>query len=320
MLKINIENDMVKITKTIEYRYVEWFASGGPLELRVREAWGALGTTLKRSIEHGDGYCMGVAAKDFGQSGFGIHCAMFVDKQGVGTVPMEDAVSVALGERQPDDDENFLTTDIFAVISGNDVITLNASINAARLRTYLYGLFEKAELHENASKFDILRRADINKLRMIEKRGVEEIDLTCSVSEATLDRIKELEEKPNWLSQAKASILSAARAISDKDDTSRALLEAKKGRVKLSIRVPEGDLEKAKHGLKALANEAVGDTEDDEGFVIHLRNGEKIKSNEITVRKRVRIKKHANTVDVNDAWIRMQEYVIELQQNRENEV
>jgi hypothetical protein len=258
---------------------------------------------------------MGIASRDYGKDGFAIHCALFVDKQGVGTIPMEDKVSAVLGERKPREDENFLITDIFAMVSGNDITTINASMNAAKLRTFLYKLFEKAKLGADASKFDIIRRADIDKLKLIEKRGVEEIDLVSSISEATLARIKELSAKDDWLSKAKSSLLKAVRAIAEKDKESSTLLDAEDGRVRLSIRVPNGDLQKAKNGLKALADEFVGDSDED-GFIIRLHGGEEIKASEIAIRRKVSIEKHANTVQTESAWSHLRKYVIEQKKNK----
>lgn len=308
---------MTRTPKTMEYRRAEWFKKSQPLETHLRNAWAKLPTTAKRVVEYGDGTCMGIASKDFGDDGFAIHCALFVDKQGVGTIPMEDKISVALGERKPGEDENFLITDIFAVVSGNDITSINASINAAKLRTFLYKLFEKAELGEDSTKFDILRRADINKLMLIEQRGVEEIDLRSTIAEATLDRIKELSNKPDWLSKAKANLLKAVRAIAEKDADSSNLLESKDGKIKLSIRVPDGDLQEAKSGLKALADEFVGDSDED-GFVIHLHGGEQIKSSEIAIRRKVRIEKHANTVHTESAWSHLKQYMIEQKMNNDS--
>ncbi len=309
---------MTKALKTIEYRRADWFAPGGPLETRLRDAWAVLDTTLKRSISMGDATCMGIAMKDLGHDGVALHCAFFVDKQGVGTIPMRDQVAVALGEKAPDKGENFLITGVFAVISGDDVVTINANLNAARLKDFLYQLFKKAKLHEDSTKFDILRRPDIDKLKMIEERGVEEIDLSTSISEATLDRIKELQAKKGWISNAKAAVLNSFLSIIQKDDDPSTLLKAQKGKITLSIRVPNGDLQQAKHGLKELADEIVED-EDGDGFLIRLHGGEVIKSGEIAARRRVRITKHANYLDPDDAWHHLQKYVIEQKKNKLDE-
>ena len=83
---------------------------------------------------------------------------------------------------------------------------------------------------------------------------------------------------------------------------------------KVSINIPQGDLNAAKHGLAQLSEEIVED-EEAEDYVIHLVGGDTIKPKEVSVRTQVQLEAAANSVSVYQAWQAMQAYMVELGEN-----
>lgn len=103
---------------------------------------------------------------DFGPLGIGLQCVRYVQGQPVGVVPMTGSPAADLSEKQPGNAENYLDGAFFALISQNDILTINAGQNGASLRTFLHGLFRNAELEEDATKFDLARIAAVDQLRI----------------------------------------------------------------------------------------------------------------------------------------------------------
>lgn len=102
-----------QISKTLEYRRARWLAEGQDLEQLTRQAWGQFPNQMARAVARRDGAAVtGMRSNDAGPLGFAVHCARYVDRQGVGTIPMAPAADADLGERQPDANENFLNADL----------------------------------------------------------------------------------------------------------------------------------------------------------------------------------------------------------------
>jgi len=111
-----------------------------------------------------------------------------------------------------------------------------------------------------------------------------------------------------------SGISGAFQAITGLDETVEQIRQAEKGTVKISINIPKGDLNAAKHGLAQLSEEIVED-EEAEDYVIRLVGGDTIKPKEVSVRTQVRLEASANSVSVYQAWEAMQAYMLELGEN-----
>lgn len=306
---------MSNVTRTIEYRRANWFVHSEPLEILLRRAWKKQKTQVERTVRHYDGAdLVGLNCKKYGGGGIAIHCAKYVDQQAVGTIPMNPKAEATLGERSPRQGENFLNSDLMAVIRGNNVVTLNAGINAALLRVYLQGLFRASKLDEDSTGFNLTRVANLDRIAMIEASGVAKIDLKLGLSEAAAMDISEMANGKGFWSKVTSGIAEPVQAIIAQDDNLNQLSKTEKGTVLLSINVPKGDLEVAKMGLNYLAA-AVVDEKDADNFIIHLRNGQTIKPSEIAVRKRVDLDPVANSVSVEGAWKELNNYMNELTEN-----
>lgn len=307
---------MVRQTKTLEYRRARFLDDGQNLEALVRQAWSQFATQAERTITFSDDRSSsGLRARDCNGNGFAVHCGRYTDGQGVGTIPTIPAAEVEVGERAPEPGENFLNSDLMALISGNHVICMNCGRSAGSLRIYLQQLFRKAGLPDESRQFELVRIGSPDKLAIIKAVGVKSIDLEVDISEATAFEVIEGDDSGGMWQSIKQNFGKALAAVTARDESVERLRSAERGTMKVSINVPKRDLNAAKHGLDGLAEEVVEDDESD-AFTIHLRDGKTtIKPNEVSVRKQVKLETAANSVSVFQAWDAMEDYMGELHEN-----
>lgn len=305
---------MPRLNKTLEYRRARFLDDGHDLEELARQAWGTFPTQAQRVVTFSDGRATcGLRSRDAIGGGLLVHCARFTDGQGVGTIPTAPAPEVGVGERPPAPGENFLNSDLMALMRGNHVISMNSGRNAGSLRIYFQQLFRMAGFADATRQFEIVRVGSPNALAIIDSVGVKSVDLDVEIAEATSVDLLDDETGGLWR-DIKRNIGGAFSAITARDETVEQLRTAERGAVKVSINVPKNDLEVAKNGLDSLAEEIVEDEEAD-AFVIHLRNGATIKPQEVAVRKQVKLDSAANSVSVFQAWEAMELYLGELEES-----
>lgn len=305
---------MPKTTKTLEYRRVRWFSKiDRTAEDLTRDAWERFPTQTERTVIRRNGASIsGLKAQNAPNGSFMIHCGNYTDRQAIGVLPMDPTDQVDVGERSPDDNENFLSSDFMALIYGDHVVTLSAGRNASTLKEFLRGLFEKAEFDETAKQFDLVRAANVEKLAMIESAGVQKLDLKLDISEASSAELVDQSSGVGFFASIKRGMVDQFLVITSKDETIQQLRGAQKSSFSVSINVKHGDLESVKDGIDNLA-EAIIEDEEADNFVIELRTGERIHPEEVTVRKRVRLEMHANSVSAHDAWQSLGDYIAELE-------
>ena len=306
---------MAKQTKTLEYRRARFLDDGQNLEQLVRQAWGQFGTQAERTITvGGDRATTGLRSLDLNAVGFAVHCGRYTDGQGVGTIQTAPAPEVDIGEQPPAPGENFLTSDLMALIKDNHVICMNCGRNAGSLRIYFQQLFRKAGFDDASRQFELVRIANPDQVAIIEAVGVKRVDLEIDIAEATAAELIDGAGGGGIWHNITDSLGNAFQAITGQDETVEQIRQAEKGTIKVSINVPKGDLNAAKEGLAQLSEEVVED-EESESYIIHLGNGDTIKPNEVSVRKQVKLEAAATSVSVFQAWEAMQEYIGELMEN-----
>ncbi|MGE4325572.1 MAG: hypothetical protein AB7E21_05605, partial [Pseudodonghicola sp.] len=306
---------MSKVHRFIEYRRAEWFADGGVLEQAVRDAHAELPQSRDRVVERFDGSSdMGALFLPYVGEGVALHCTRYVDGQPAGVVSMVPDQRVSVSERAPGNQENFLHLDFVAFIQGNHVLTMNAAQGGAALRNYLQGLFRLAGLPESRTKFGLMRCPAVDQLARIEAAGgVEQILLDMTIEEATALALEDQNRPaPAW--GAERMLRPLTRLMNDlimSDTRASDVGRSQKGRLRLSIGVPKGDIVAAKEGLNGVGEILIED-EDADNYVIKLRNGDQIKPDEMAVKKKIRVDRFANTVDTSQVITEMREFMAEL--------
>jgi hypothetical protein len=306
---------LAKQTKTLEYRRARFIDDGQNLEQLVRQAWGQFGTQAERTITvGGDRATTGLRSLDLNAVGFAVHCGRYIDGQSVGTIQTAPAPEVDIGDQPPAPGENFLNSDLMALIKNNHVICMSCGRNAGSLRIYFEQLFRKAGFDDASHQFELVRIANPDKVAIIEAVGVKRVDLEVDIAEATAAALIDGAKSGGIWRLFTGIVGNALQAITGQDETLEQIRRAEKGTMQVSINVPKGDLNAAKAGLAQLSEKVVED-EESESYIIHLGNGDTIKPNEVSVRKQVKLEAAANSVSVFQAWDAMQQYISELMEN-----
>ncbi|WP_319772807.1 hypothetical protein [Breoghania sp.] len=306
---------MARINKTLEYRRARFLDDNQNLEELLRNAWQDFGTQLERTVTSSDNRSTcGLQSRDYGANGLAIHCARFTDGQSVGTIPTAPAPIAAIGERQPEPGENFLNSDLLALIRSNHVICMNCGRNAGSLRIYLQKLFQKAGLHDASQNFELIRIGSPDKLALIDAVGVKSVDLKVDISEATATEVLEGDADGGLWHNIKSDFGNAINSVFGRDRSFVQLRNAEQGSVKITVNVPKGDLQVVKDSLDGFAEKVVEDEEADT-FTIHLRDGAIIRPDEVSVKKVVKLETMANSVSTLDAWNEMNVYMRDLEES-----
>ncbi|MBC2834057.1 hypothetical protein [Paragemmobacter straminiformis] len=299
---------MQSVKRVIEYRKALWVAEK-PLNLQVlvEEAWQTLPLSTQRVVLKKDQTStMGMELRAVGAA-VGFQGCRYVDRQSVGVVPMSGSRSPVLTEQQPAPGENFLSSDFFVLVSGNDVITLNAGRNAATAKFYLHGLFPMAGMSNESTQFDLVQQASPDVVRKIQVGGgVESIQFDMSITEATASLIED-EGKPVGINDRIASGLSKVMDMISKPVDRRAIKDSS-GSLRLQLRLPKGELQPVQQAADRLAVDIVEDDDADD-YVIVLRNGETIRPRHMSTRKSVPLKRSANSFVADDVYAEMQDFL-----------
>ena len=238
----------------------------------------------------------------------------------MGVLPMTGNATASLTERSPGNAENYLDTAIFALVSGNHVVTLNAGKNAASLRNFLTGLFQKHRLPDEYTRFYIVRIASADKLRKINSSGgVDRFHLDLAINAASASYIEQEAKADFSVRTLKSGIADIGKRIFGSDHPSSQLANSSKGGMRLTINVPSTDNLTAKEGLDAIGA-VLADDEDADDYLITLRNGDTIRPSEISAKKRIRVGRYGNTLDLNEVKAEMLVYLDGLKTEGQTDV
>lgn len=290
------------------------------LEMSIRRAWERLPTQNERIVPRADGSSiMGFSMTDHGPEGVLVHCVRYIDQQGIGVIPMVEQSAKTIGEKKPLTDENFLDRDFFMLVSGEHIVSLNASTGAGMARTFLQGLIKKASLPSVQEKFDIVQVANIKDMRRISAAGgVKSIQLDWSLNELAADYALTKKGKETLFrkieGRAKDLINNVIRS-----DGAGGFAKSEKGSVRLQINVPDGDVQPAKTAASFLGEAIAGD-DSAEDFVLVLHNGDQIRRESVSVKKLVSLRRNANSFVASDVETEMLQFMKTLKDNGQTQV
>ncbi len=291
-----------KRDKTITYRRAEWLAPpprGGTLEACLKAAHSSLKTVADRTIIRDSGQCIRSARKYAPRDG-GIFVHIIADTPGerasvVPKIKREEEVDVDVAPA-PDNAE-FMDGDAFLFVEGNNVCMCSTGIRDGAIRLFLYEFFQKAGIGENANKFDLLKAANIDKLKLMKSEGVKQVELRASVFEATALYENRKATASGMLRTLANQIRKIVEAeVEDIDDSLR---------VEIIIKTDERRKKHLKLGekrIETLATDVVNNYDEDDEFVIVTNSGQKISAGEIAVKEVIPIDSFGKSVKCQKAW------------------
>lgn len=203
-----------------------------------------------------------------------------------------------LKTEKPPADGEWLDGDAFLYVVGDHVCLCSTGLREGAIAYFIRELFKQAKIRKDAIRFELLKAADISKIRLIHSQGVKELQIKAALYLATA----EYESRKAHASGSLGLIGKHLMRILNKplDVTPDGL------RVVLALRADKRFGEKAValgyKRIEAIATDVVKNKSNDEDYTIITKTGQKISPKEIFIRSKVLIDAKGKTVDRDKAW------------------
>ncbi len=296
--------------KTLHYRRAQWLQIGQTLESYTRQACQTLPTVDLRTIERGEGkFVRCIRTRRRQQGGIFLHLTADTPGEAASTIPkLLNQADVDVGEAGPPQDAEFMDGDAFVFIRDDHVCFCAGELRDASIAYFLASLFLKADLGGASSQFVLNRVADVEKIQLIQERGVKEIVLDASLYEATA-HYNARNAQPASVLRSIGRTFWSLLAHDDNDDRDDNL------QVQVSIAADGRVRHNAEFGyrrLEALAEKVVENERAGDQYAIITKDNQKITAGEITLHKTARITAFGKSVSRDPAWNELLAYYQEL--------
>lgn len=188
-----------KREKTLSYRRAGWLdeIQGLTLERCLKDAHANLRTVEERTIVHSGHQTKSLKPRELSAGGIFLHLAVDTPGEYASVVPKgkPGAAELDLDVAEPPPDGEWLDADAFLFVRQNHVCLCSTGLRDAAIAAFIYDLFRKAELRRDATRFQLLKVADVSKLRLLHHQGVKEIELKATVFQATAN----YERRRSWV-------------------------------------------------------------------------------------------------------------------------
>lgn len=297
--------------KTLSYRKAEFFVPVAKnLEQYLAEAHTKLPHVAQRRVVM-PGHPVLECRRHQTQDSLGVllHIAAYTPGEHVSIVPTARGTEVSdIATTPPPDNCEFMDGDIMALVSGNHVLLCSSNLHEKKAERYMVEIIDSAKIEANASKFGLCKKADVDKVRLIQSQGVRSINLNATLFDATLDQI----ERTTVRKKIGGKLMDEIKALVFEDQGAEQLEQAENlsAQVILKYDSRKKGSTLGRQSIEALASQMIEDG--DEGFTIETLGGETIKGSDITLRKTVSLAKHGKSVFCSDAWRALEQYYHEL--------
>lgn len=303
----------IKKEKTLFYRRATWLIDGASstLEYFVRQACNTLATVDGRTIVRNGQYLRCACMRGKTTGGLFLHIVTDTPGESASIVPhtASPALELAVATTTPPRGAEFMDGDAFVHIRDNNVFICTTGLRDGGIRAYLIELFRKARLGNIATQFELMRIANVNKIKLINTYGVKEIDLRATMFEATARYAKRKGETDGVLGVAAKHLGALFGNANEKIDDSLSI------GVTLAIdRRRKTNISLGESRIKSIALDLVKDNEYDD-YVIITGNGQRISKSELSIRSRVAIKAMGKSVDRGEAWAALASFYRELERS-----
>jgi hypothetical protein len=193
--------------------------------------------------------------------------------------------------------------DAFLYVKDDHVCMCTTGMRDGAVRLFLYELFAKAKLGDWANKFELMKAANLDKLKMLRTQGVKEIALNASLYQATA-QYEERKSTAGGLLRTLAKHIQAIvqSEIEDFDDSLRVQVTIRTdGRVRKHLSIGERRIEK-------LAANVVEHAEAHDDFEIITSYDQIVRQDEIFLSETMYLATHGKSVKRSDAWDHLEKY------------
>ena len=301
-------------SKTLTYHRAE-YAIERPDSIRLaaclREALIKRPTVSQRSVDRGGGQFIRIAKsrEDPTTKDVYLHLTMDTPGERASVVPRSrpESSEVSVSTVTAPNGTEFMDGDAFVYVHGNNVCLCMTGLRSGTVAMVLQDFLKASEIRRDASHFSLVNALNVDAVALMEKTGVKEIELQANMYSASA----EYSARKLHTAGVLGSISKTVRALlgSEHDVTEDAL------RVILTLR-----LDKRMKGtgigykrLGTLARDIFSNQKADDEFTIVLKDGKKIRPEEIFMNSGVTIEALGKSVDRDLAWGKLREYYLTLQ-------
>jgi hypothetical protein len=298
-----------KREKSLSYRRAEWLTDipkGTTLESCLRAAHNVLKTVPERTIIRDSGqHVRAIKKLAPRQGGFFLQISADTPGERASVVPKskKDTEELEIGTAAAPAGVEFMDGDAFLYVQDNHVCLCTTGIRDGAVRQFLYEFFDKAGLGAHATKFDLLKAPNIDKLKMLRTQGVKEIALKASLFKAE----GQYQERKSTTAGVLRTIAKHLQSIvqselEDIDDSLRVQITIKTdGRFRKHLSIGERRIE-------AFATDVVENAESNDDFEIVTNYDQRIGSNEIFLNEVMLIESYGKSVKRTDAWEHLEKF------------
>lgn len=240
-----------------------------------------------------------------------LHLVAFTPDDQISLVPNAagDVVEADLRLARAPDGTEFLDGELFLLIAGNDVLVCRSGLAEKALTSYVLRLAQVAGYENEDVVFELLKRADIDKLDLIQRDGVRQVSMKTVAYRTSIEDVVER----NKSLRALRSLYGEIQAVFGFEDVE----ELDQQNLKVEALVTFDKLRGSAVSQRNLVQMAESMIEDEEeGFMIETLSGKKIRASDMVLSKSVRLDQFGKSIHHNTAWGALQEYDRELRRGR----
>jgi hypothetical protein len=290
-----------KREKTVSYRRALWNddVSGIDLEWCIRESHLNLTTIEERTIGYGGTLTISAKQKSVSSGGLLLHLVVETPGGAASVVPKVPAKSIELDLKteNPPPYGEWLDGDAFLFVRGNHVCLCATGFRDGAISWFLHEFFAKAQIRKDATRFELIKAADISKVKLLHSQGVKELEIKALMFNATAHYERRKATTYGALGATGKFLKSILQKPNDYTaDSLKVILSLKVDRrFSKSIKLGERRIEQ-------LSADVVKNAEKGDDFAIITKTGQRISQNEIFMRSKVQIDSEGKTVQRDKAW------------------
>jgi hypothetical protein len=314
LLPITGEEGLARRDKTVSYRRAEWLPEvrGLTLEKCLKDALANLKTINERTIVEGGQHTRIVKHQNASHGGTYFHITSDTPGEFASVVPKAapGVSELDLKAQKPPTDGEWLDGDAFLYVNDDHVCMCATAMRDATIQNYIFQLFKKAELRKDSIRFQLMKAADITKLKMLHSQGVRELEIRASLYQATANYEKRKARVTGGLGAVGKHLKSFLKKPNDvTPDALRVMVT-----LKVDRRHPK-EISLGERTIETLAADVVKNAEKSDDYVIVTKTGQKISPREIFMRSTVSIEGDGKTVNRIKAWRELGAFFSQLKDN-----
>ena len=211
-------------------------------------------------------------------------------------------------ENDPPLGRDFLSKDMFVLISDNNIIYCSSGLRFSGFRVYIRNIILNFEGDRVANTYGFSKIADIDKIQYIRENDVKEIQLFSNLYQHEVDDLEERSTRNKF-------VQFVDELFGGRDLNLDEIENSEKIQASLSLKFDTRPLENRVlfHPFNEFSENILN--EDEIRFKLKLRNGDDITSDEITHRKRIDVTKHGNSVNKYEVFNELQQAYADFLEN-----